>query len=70
MNSTVGLFRNSLLKLSNNVFTKKIHNISTFKEEFISSHIETNALQKTVLTIGSTVVSLLDPSRGGILLLY
>ncbi|CAH1389168.1 unnamed protein product [Nezara viridula] len=63
MNSTVRLFC-SIVKFRNNVFTKKIHNISTFKEEFISSHIETNALQKTVLTIGSTIVSLLDPSRG------
>lgn len=64
MNSTVGLFGITLLKLGNNGFTKKIHNISTFKEEFISSHIETNALQKTFLTVGSTIVSLLDPSRG------
>lgn len=45
---------------------RNVHNISfpNFKEDYFSYHIQTNYMQKTILTIGASIVSLMDPSRG------
>nr|XP_023025329.1 ubiquinone biosynthesis protein COQ4 homolog, mitochondrial [Leptinotarsa decemlineata] len=35
-----------------------------FQDDFCKNHIETSAIQKSLLTIGSAMVSILDPHRG------
>ncbi|XP_057652149.1 ubiquinone biosynthesis protein COQ4 homolog, mitochondrial [Diorhabda carinulata] len=37
---------------------------STFQEDFQQNHIETNLLQRTLLSVGSAAVSILNPYRG------
>lgn len=36
-----------------------------FDENYKSMHIPTTVLQKIALSVGASIVSLLDPSRGG-----
>lgn len=44
--------------------TNKMKYNDTFEEDFLQHHIETNLFQRTLLTVGSSVVSLLNPHRG------
>lgn len=68
------LTTNCLLKMlktcNKNIFQKLCtanemeYNTNTFEEDFLQHHIETNLFQRTLLTVGSSVVSLLNPHRG------
>lgn len=64
------MMRNSVVKLQPFVLIKRGMNTSSnsfciFDENYKSMHIPTTVLQKIALSVGASIVSLLDPSRGG-----
>lgn len=64
------MMRNRAVKLQPFVLFKRGMNtgsnsFSIFDEHYKSLHIPTTVLQKIALSVGASIVSLLDPTRGG-----
>lgn len=64
------MMRNSVVKLPPFTLLKRgmntgCNSFSSFDENYKSLHIPTTVLQKIALSVGASIVSLLDPTRGG-----